>query len=140
MAPTVTPLSPIGNTAESAGTTVESPASPPLLPRRGCCSGLPAAALPPPLKSADRSIIVASTCMVVFLNVDIAAGLFATTEVSPPAVAEPAKARPMALTLFSLSWKPDAWAWPNASAPQIASASAETRVMLWTCGIALCLR
>ena len=40
----------------------------------------------------------------------------------------------MALTLFSLSWKPDACAWPpNASAPAMPRASAEMRVTVVTC-------
>jgi hypothetical protein len=35
------------------------------------------------------------------------------------------------LTLFSLSWKPDAWAWPIARPPATASASAEMRMTLF---------
>ena len=46
----------------------------------------------------------------------------------------------MALTLLSLSWKPDACAWPpNASTPATASARAEIRET-WICCIASCLR
>src|SRR5690606_29872548 len=43
---------------------------------------------------------------------------------SPSAAAEPAYARPVALTLFSLSWKPAAWASAKASTPAMPSASA----------------
>ena len=86
------------------------------------------------MNSALRSTTVTSAWTWAFLNVDIAAGLLATTEASPLAEALPANARPIALTLFSLSWKPDACAWPpNASAPAMPRASAEMRVTVVTC-------
>jgi hypothetical protein len=72
-----------------------------------------------------RSITVRSTWAVVPSNWVIVAGLFATTEASPLATPEPAKARPMALTLFSFSWKPEAWAWPKDSTPAMPRASAD---------------
>src|SRR5690606_3955771 len=55
----------------------------------------------------------------------IEAGLLTTTEASPSLTPEPANAAPSALTLFSLSWKPDAWAGARASTPAMPSARAE---------------
>ena len=133
MAPMVTysnwPLSGMMN--EAAGTAARPPASPPLPPVSGCCSGLPAAAVPPPLKRNDRSTAVTSPCTVVRSKVDMTAGLLTTTEASPLADAAPAMARPWALALFSFNWKAAALAWPQASAPAMPSANAEIRVMFF---------
>jgi hypothetical protein len=64
--------------------------------------------------------------MVSLSNWAMAAGLLATTAASL-ATALPALARPSALALFSRSWKPEALAWPAASVPRMASASAVAR-------------
>jgi hypothetical protein len=106
MAPTVRPVSPIGKIAENAGIAAGSPASPPSPPD----SGVPNAVVPLPLNCAEKSTAVMSACTVLRPNWLIAAGLLTTTEASPGAAAEPANARPMPLTLFSLSWKPAACA------------------------------
>src|SRR5690606_40001108 len=81
--------------------------------------------VPPPLNSKPRSIACRSTCTARSSKVLIAAGLLTTTEVSLSAAAEPAPARPVAWTLFSLSWKPEAWAWPMARAPATPRARAD---------------
>jgi hypothetical protein len=80
MAPSVTPLSPIGKMAAMAGNQRGVAGFATVAAAQGCCSGLPAAAKPPPVNSADRSIMVRSAWKVFFLNEDIAAGLLATTE------------------------------------------------------------
>src|SRR5690606_6290015 len=73
----------------------------------------------------------------------IVAGLLTTTEASPSLTPEPANAAPRPLTLFSLSWKPEAWAGAMASAPRMPSARAEAwkigdiriaeTLLVWSC-------
>src|SRR5690606_34524964 len=128
MAPRVryskSPLS--GMMKDIAGTGVRSPALPPSPPVSGCSSGLPAAAVPLPSYSKLRSMAVTSNWNVRASKVDISAGLLATTEASPMAEAEPAMARPWALTLFSRSSKAEPWAAPAAAMPAMARASADS--------------
>src|SRR5690554_6051662 len=119
-----------GRMKDIAGTGVRPPALPPLPPRSGCSSGEPAAALPLPWNSNVRSMAVTSSWKVLASKVDIRAGLLATTEASPMAEAEPAMARPWALTLFSRSSNAEPWAEPAAARPATASARAE-RTSLW---------
>src|SRR6185312_791368 len=52
------------------------------------------------------------------------AGLFITTDASLPAASRPAYARPIACTVFSLIWKPDADATGLTKAPATATLSA----------------
>src|SRR5690606_41974395 len=59
-------------------------------------------------------------------KVGVGAGVLATAEASPMADAEPAMARPWALTLFSRSSKDEPWAAPAAAMPAMARASADS--------------
>src|SRR5690348_8746756 len=110
----------IGAEKYIAGTGVTSPPLPPSPP----LSGAPNASVPLPWNWVFTSIAVTSAWNTIPFRSDIAAGLLTTTEASLPAVSTPAKARPNALALFSLIWKPDADASVLTSAPATATVSA----------------
>src|SRR5690606_28542069 len=132
MAPTVSPSKPpvSGMMKDIAGSGVRSPALPPSPPRSGCWSALPAAAMPLPSNSNFRPMAVTSNWNVRLSKLDINAGLLTTTEASPRAEAEPAMARPCALTLFSRSSNDEPWAAPAAAMEAMARASADTMMCL----------
>src|SRR6187402_744447 len=125
-----------------AGTGMVVPASPPLPPE----IGRPCASVAVPLNLVLKLMPVTSAWMTLPLSNDMAAGLFTITEASSPAAAEPAKARPSAAALFSLSWKALACAaWGATSAPAMASeraAMASGRVLRFSfdmrCGSCFC--
>ena len=96
-----------------------------------CCSGLPAAAKPPPVKSALRSTRVTSACSVFCLNVDIAAGLLATTAASPAADAACERAAHRLDAVF-LQLEARRMRLAERKRAGDSQRDAEMRVMLWT--------